>query len=134
MQLVDLLRQLSEASAGRSRLEVDVVLRGQPRPLPSEVQVALYRLAQEALNNVIKHAHARRASIELEYVEGGGVRLCVTDDGRGFDQSEVAAGHLGLGIMRERARAMGAAFQLDSRPGEGTSIHIHWTQEEGSTQ
>jgi two-component system nitrate/nitrite sensor histidine kinase NarX len=133
MQLADLLRQLSEATAGRTRLEVDVVLRGQQRPLPSEVQVALYRLAQEALNNVVKHAHARRASIELEYVGSGGVRLRVTDDGRGFDLSNVAAGHLGQGIMRERARAIGAAFQLDSRPGEGTSINIQWNHMEVST-
>jgi GAF domain-containing protein/anti-sigma regulatory factor (Ser/Thr protein kinase) len=134
MQLADLLRQLAEASAGRTRLEVDVQVGGQPRQLPPEIQVAFYRLAQEALNNVVKHAHAGCASIELEYVGDDALRLSVTDDGRGFNQSNVAAGHLGLGIMRERSRAIGASFQLDSRPGEGTSIHINWRQTEVSPQ
>jgi signal transduction histidine kinase len=69
--------------------------------LPPAVQVALYRIAQESLNNVVKHARARQAMLELEYAVSGGVRLRLADNGRGFDPGAVPVGHLGVGIMRE---------------------------------
>jgi len=121
-----LLRQLGEATAGRTRLEVITHVEGQARPLPPAVQVALYRLAQEALNNVVKHAQAYRATISLDYEASGVLRLRLEDDGRGFDPSAIPAGHLGLGIMRERADAIGARFQLRSRPDGGTVVEVDW--------
>ena len=127
MPLGDLLRQLAEATAGRSRLDVRAVIDGLPRPLPSAVQVALYRMAQEALNNVVKHAQAHHVALELAY-PADGVRLRVTDDGCGFDQdpSSIPAGHLGLSIMRERADAVGADLEVASQFGAGTTIEISW--------
>jgi PAS domain S-box-containing protein len=126
LPLSDLLRQLAEATAGRTRLQVVARVEGQARSLPPTVQVALYRIAQEALNNVVKHAQARRAAVTLGYEADGGVRLLLDDDGHGFDPSAIPAGHLGVEIMRERAAAIGAEYRVDRQPGEGTAIEVHW--------
>ncbi len=126
LPLADLLRQLAEATEGRRRLGVVARAEGTPRALPGSVQVALYRTAQEALNNVVKHARAREAIVRLSYELDGEVRLRLSDDGCGFDPEAVPAGHLGVGIMRERAAAIGATFQLRSQPGAGTTIDVHW--------
>src|SRR5262249_17615560 len=114
LPLADLLRQLAEATEGRRRLGVVARADGTPHALPGSVQVALYRTAQEALNNVVKHARAREAIVRLSYEPDGGVQVRLSDDGCGFDPEAVPAGHLGVGIMRERAAAIGATFQLHS--------------------
>jgi signal transduction histidine kinase len=121
--LPTLLRQLTEALAGRSRVSLQLSTEGE-RKLPADVQVGLYRLAQEALNNIIKHAQASQAVVTLRL--GETVRLTVADNGVGFDPSTITADHLGLKIMRERAEAMGAKFTLYSEPGEGTQISVIW--------
>lgn len=123
--LGDLLRQLGEAVTGRARLQVELVVEGQ-RTLPPEVQVTLYRIAQEALNNVVKHADASQAGITLR-CQPGRVELCVRDDGQGFDPAGVSPEHLGLGIMRERAEAIGAELNIESQPGEGARVTVVWT-------
>jgi len=122
--LGDLMRQLGEAVTGRARLPVALIVDGQ-RPLPPDVQIALYRIAQEALNNVAKHSGAGEAAVELRF-RPEQVELRVRDDGRGFDQASVPPDHLGLGIMRERAAAIGASLAITSRPGEGTEIEVVW--------
>jgi signal transduction histidine kinase len=101
------------------------------RKLPPAVHVALYRLAQEALNNVVKHARAHQASIRLVFTEER-VYLRVLDDGCGFaaEAAGLQAGHFGLGIMRERAASIGANLQLLSQPGEGTVVEVVWTEAE----
>ncbi|MRS03221.1 PAS domain S-box protein, partial [bacterium] len=121
--LPTLLRQLTEALIGRSRMNIQLNTEGE-RKLPAEVQVSLYRLAQEALNNVVKHAKASQAVITLRL--GESVRLTVEDNGVGFDPSTVTADHLGLKIMRERSDAIGAALKIYSEPGEGTQISVIW--------
>ena len=90
---------------------------------PPETRVILYRLAQEALTNVRKHAQATRATVEIGDHEGG-FRLLVADDGVGFELDEAAdlPGHLGLASMRERAELAGGWFQIRSTPGSGTEI------------
>jgi signal transduction histidine kinase len=98
--------------------------------LPPAVQIALYRIAQESLNNVVKHARARHARVELEYEVGGGVHLRLADDGCGFDPGAVPVGHFGVGIMRERAAAIGAEFHLESLPSGGTAIEVQWRDNE----
>jgi signal transduction histidine kinase len=126
LALADLLRQLAEATAGRTMLDVDVTIEGTRRGgLPADVQVALYRIAQEALNNVVKHAHARRATVLLRY-QGLGVLVRIEDQGAGFEPGRVPAGHLGVGIMRERARDVGARLSLRSAPGRGTRVSVEW--------
>jgi two-component system NarL family sensor kinase len=93
-----------------------------PPPLPPAVEVGLYRIAQEALQNALRHADASRVVLRLE-APPGRVRLTVQDDGRGFDASgENAAGHFGLVGMRERARLLGGGFQIESSSGAGTRI------------
>lgn len=121
--LSTLLRQLTEAMVGRSRIAIQLSAEGERR-LPPDVQVGLYRIAQEALNNVFKHARATQAVVTLR--QGETVRLTVADDGAGFDPAAVTADHLGLKIMRERAEAIGARLSIYSEPGDGTQISVVW--------
>jgi PAS domain S-box-containing protein len=121
--LSTLLRQLSEALTGRARIDIQFSFDGEKK-LPPDVQVALYRIAQEALNNVVKHSKATQAAVMLRL--GEQVRLSVTDNGAGFDPNGVTADHLGLKIMSERCEAIHAKFSLYSEPGEGTQVTVTW--------
>lgn len=125
--LADLLRQFAEALAGRTRLPIEVMVEGQ-RKLPPEVQVAFYRIAQEALNNISKHARAGRADINLRLADT--VRLSIMDNGLGFDPQAIPADHFGVKIMHERAEAVGAKLMIYSEPGEGTQITVIWPDKE----
>jgi PAS domain S-box-containing protein len=93
--------------------------------LPSEVETALYRIAQEALNNVAKHSRARRVEVILER-RSDGVLLVLEDDGVGFEQPDGGAADRGFGLvgMRERAALVGANLQVESTPGKGTTILV----------
>jgi signal transduction histidine kinase len=122
--LGELLRQLADALLSRTQTSIALTVRGE-RELPDEVQVALYRIAQEALNNVVKHAQASHAAVDL-FTESHRVTLHVRDDGRGFDPNDVKTGRMGLGIMRERADGIGARVTLQSQPGEGTQVTVTW--------
>jgi two-component system nitrate/nitrite sensor histidine kinase NarX len=122
--LDDLLRQLAEAVAGRARVSVAVEVAGEC-DLPPDVHIALYRIAQEALNNVAKHARAGQVTVNLRR-QPGRVILSIGDDGRGFDVGDVPPGRLGMGIMRERAEAIGAALTVESQPGSGTRVVVVW--------
>ncbi len=79
--------------------------------LPPDVTIALYRIAQEAITNIERHAGADAAWVRLEAVDGG-TRLVIGDDGRGFTRGPAAPGHLGLDIMRERAEGAGLALDI----------------------
>jgi len=91
--------------------------------LPPELETNLYRIAQEALHNVHKHAAAERVDVMLQRSDGR-LRLVVADDGRGFDPEAVDGGGLGLTSMRERASLIGGDLHIESAPNTGTSIHI----------
>jgi PAS domain S-box-containing protein len=123
----DLLRQLVEALIGRTRLPVSLNVEGQ-RDLPPEVLVALYRIAQEALNNVVKHARPRGVTVAVT-LAAAGVYLEIVDDGMGFDPAGPRLASLGLRIMRERAETIGAELQVDSEPGHGTRVAVTWTEQ-----
>lgn len=123
--LRDLVRQLVEAITGRTRLEVEFTANGGQHVYPAEIQLALYRIAQEALRNVVKHARAHSLRVEL-LTTSTQVSLTIQDDGQGFDPQAVPADHFGLRIMRERAAAIGAALALDTRIGQGTSVAVQW--------
>jgi two-component system nitrate/nitrite sensor histidine kinase NarX len=123
-ELDDLLRQLADSVIGRSRVPVSLHIENECPP-PTEVKVALYRIAQEALNNVAKHAAASQAAIELRCGQDE-VKLVVSDNGRGFDPGKVAPENLGLGIMRERAEAIGAELKIESRTDQGTCVTVVW--------
>ncbi|MCB0051271.1 MAG: hypothetical protein KDE24_17200, partial [Caldilinea sp.] len=123
-RLDDLIRQLIEASVGRGHTTVHFVADGQ-RPLPDDVKVALYRIAQEALNNIVKYAKANTVSVDLRQ-QPMGVRLSISDDGVGFDPAAVRSGHMGQRIMRERAESIGARFAVQSEIGHGTIVMVTW--------
>jgi two-component system NarL family sensor kinase len=105
--------------------ERDVIFEGSaPTPLPAAVEVGLYRIAQEALQNALRHAEATRILIRLEALPDR-VRLTVEDDGQGFViGEESSASRFGLIGMRERARLLGGSFQLESSPGAGTRVTV----------
>ena len=123
--LGDLLRQLGDALTGRTNIPVTVTITGQA-DLPAEVQVALYRLCQEGLNNIAKHARASQVAIDLEYGVSQ-LELHIRDNGCGYNPDNIIpAGHYGLSIMRERAKGIGAELSITSRPDQGTDIFIRW--------
>lgn len=88
---------------------------------PAAVELALFRIVQEALHNVVKHARARSVRIEVDHPDSL-MQISVSDDGRGFDPAAVPPGHWGLLLMRERAETVGGTLTIDSRPGGGTRI------------
>ncbi len=124
-QLGDLLRYLTDALTGRKQIEVGLQVKGQP-DLPANVKITLYRIAQEALNNVSKHSNATESAVTLTALPDGGVELVIRDNGRGIDPARVAPDRLGMSIMRERAETIGAQFTIDSQPGQGTVIRVLW--------
>lgn len=128
MPLGDLLRQLTQGIAGRTRIDITVDVSGEHDPM-TDVKVALYRIAQEALNNVSKHSKAQRAWVTLQQTKGQ-IELAVTDDGIGFDPVKNRASHLGLRIMAERADAIKAALHIETTIGQGTQITVCWTEQE----
>jgi PAS domain S-box-containing protein len=127
--LEKLLRQLVDAAKAHTQVPVNLTLTGECS-FPSDVQLALYRIAQEGLNNAIKHAHASQIKLGL-YCQPGRVTLGISDNGRGFDSDQVRPGHFGLSIIRERAQAIGAEFNLETEPGDGTEITVIWIDPEG---
>jgi two-component system nitrate/nitrite sensor histidine kinase NarX len=125
--LGDLLRLLGNAFTGRTNIPVAVTVTGEGM-LPAEAQVALYRICQEALNNIAKHAKASQVEIDVLH-EPGTLELYIRDDGRGFDTTEqMSPGHYGLSMMRERADTVGAMLTVTSQMSQGTEIAIHWSQ------
>lgn len=131
-RLEDLLRQLTEAIVGRARLPVEFTVEGQ-RQLPVEVKITFYRIAQEAMNNVVKYARAGKVRLDLR-LQSDSVRLVISDDGVGFDPHTVKPTHLGLKIMRERAEAIQARLGIHSEAGHGTIITAIWRDPESETK
>jgi two-component system nitrate/nitrite sensor histidine kinase NarX len=123
--LEQLLRQLVEAVEGRVGTVTELSVRGAGE-LPSLVHVTVYRIVQEALNNVSKHADAANAWVLVD-LEPGRLHLTVEDDGRGFDPAAVDPGHFGLRSMQERAAEAGAELKIGPRPGGGTVVQVDWT-------
>ena len=119
-----LLELLAAAAEGGSRVAVHVDVRGAAR-LPEHVGVALFRTAQEALQNMSRHSGATEAWVILDSAAPI-VRLSVRDDGRGFDTAAVPTDHLGLRMMRERAEDAGIRVTVESAPGAGTTVTATW--------
>ena len=124
--LSDLLHQLADAFTGRTNIRVDITITGEDI-LSSDVQVAVYRICQEGLNNIAKHAAASRVKIKLHYTAGK-VDMHIQDNGRGFAPNLSVPGHYGLSMMNERAEAVGAKLEIMSRPVKGTAIIFRWQE------
>ena len=88
-----------------------------------EFKIGVYRVVEEGLSNVVKHARATEASVQLHYSKNGGFSLVIGDNGCGLNVSKVSFG-LGLIAMRDYAEALGGGFELESSPGQGTKIHV----------
>ncbi len=116
------LRLHAAAVQGRTGLPVTIDCSPVDRA-PLAVEDALYRIAQEALHNVVKHAGASMVRVTLDQADGV-LRLRVDDDGAGFDPATVPAGHLGLGSMRTRAEGVGGVLMIDSRRQDGTRLQV----------
>jgi PAS domain S-box-containing protein len=122
--LVQALRTHAAGIQGRVGLSVRVDCAVEDDRAPIEVETALYRIAQEALHNVVKHAEARNVTITLSGSRTDGFRLMVQDDGKGFDPSVIPAGHVGLAGMRARASEIGSTLMVSSAPGTGSRIEV----------
>jgi len=123
-RLSDLIKQLCDAFIGRSRLPITLNIEGDSE-LPPEVQIAVYRIAQESLNNVFKYARATQVNVSL-FMLNNGLRFEVCDNGIGFDMTTSKPTSLGMRIMHERAEAVGADFHISSTPGSGTCVEVVW--------
>jgi two-component system nitrate/nitrite sensor histidine kinase NarX len=119
-----LLAQLVEAAESRAGVDVTLRVRGEARP-PAPVHEAVYRIVQEALNNVVRHARAASAWVELE-LQPDAIHLIVGDDGCGFDPAQADPAGLGLRAMRERAVEAGLDLHVGAGPAGGTVVAADW--------
>jgi two-component system, NarL family, sensor histidine kinase DevS len=119
--LAPALERLAESFAEQSGIRVDFHSALAESRLPSEVETALYRVVQESLTNILKHADAHSVSVSLSRREPG-VAAVIEDDGVGFDQREVREDGIGLLGMRERLVLLGGRLKIESRKGAGTTI------------
>lgn len=119
-----LLTHLTEATGSRTDANLACSLQGERR-LPVDVKTAFYRIAQEALSNSIKYAHASEVSLSLVQSDTR-VKLTITDNGRGFNVLNQENDHFGINIMQERAAEIGARLEITSQPGAGTCITCDW--------
>lgn len=126
-EMGDLLRQLAESITGRARIPVSVEVIGHCELTP-EIKVALYRIAQESLNNVAKHSEASQAKVSLN-CHLKGIKLIISDNGKGFYMKDLRAESLGLNIMHERAQAIDAQLDIESQPAEGTRVIVLWGED-----
>jgi signal transduction histidine kinase len=120
--LVAAIEKQVAATGARYGLSIQADLSGEP-DIPLKTKEALYRIAQEALNNVVKHARASAVRLALA-IDDGRVQLSVEDNGVGFDPGGDFAGHLGLRSMAERARNSGGDLRITSEPGKGARVAV----------
>jgi signal transduction histidine kinase len=116
------IRKMAESATARSKMDLELAL---PNPMPQlapDVEQCIYRIAQEAIENVVHHANAKSVSVKLESVATGLI-LTVQDDGMGFDPRDKAStGHFGLVGMKERAELSGGKLTIESQKGKGTKV------------
>jgi PAS domain S-box-containing protein len=125
--LLPALKWLVIALEEQDGIAANIRMLGDPRRLLRDTELALFRIAQEALSNVRKHSHASAVELVVDFRDGH-VKLVVADNGSGFDTqrsaSNVTAGKLGLIGMQERARLLGGTIDIQAEPGEGTSVVV----------
>jgi signal transduction histidine kinase len=101
-----------------------------PVELAPPAEHAVLRIVQEALANAVRHAQPNRVRLRLHHQDGQ-VAVTVSDDGAGFDPARAERHGMGLGLMRERVAELGGSFQLESTPGQGTSVQVLLPQDAG---
>jgi PAS domain S-box-containing protein len=129
--LAEAIRTECERIGRKGRVDLSLEIDPRPATVGRDAAFCLFRVAQEALNNMIRHAGARTASVTLRQMDGG-LLLAVRDDGVGFDQASPGKGrHLGLASMRERVGLVSGTLDIESAPGQGTAI-VAWVPVEGA--
>jgi two-component system NarL family sensor kinase len=121
--LPEALTVLIHDLAAKTNLEIEFEATGGRRPLPVRIEAGLYRVAQEALTNIIQHAEAEQVSVQLT-IKPVQVQLLIEDDGQGFDPDQVPPGRYGLIGLNERVKLLGGQLALKSCPGTGTWIEV----------
>ena len=123
--LVPAIKGLCREFAEQYGAQINFVHRNVPQTISKDSALCLFRVAQEALSNTVKHSGVRKGQVEL-FGARGSVHLCISDAGAGFDPQSVSAkGRLGLISMQERVRAAGGTIAVESRPSRGTRISVH---------
>jgi len=133
--LVAAVKELAHHTAEHSLLAIDCRSKGKPRNLGEDIEVALYRCCQEAINNAIRHAEASKLDVLIEFTTGE-VRVTVEDDGKGFDpralyDSNSRMMSSGFWTIRQRMADLGAAFRVSTSPGHGTVVEMIVTYSPG---
>lgn len=125
--LLPALRQCANDTLTPAGINVSVTAVGQPRPIPDEVKTALFRIGQESFTNILRHAQAQNAAVQLKYTPDHLI-FVVSDDGQGFDikTNNSNSSSLGLGLlsMKERTEQIGGYFEMESQPGNGAKIMV----------
>lgn len=129
MGLDDALRSYADEFLGHSGVDVHVDVAGTPERLPEHIEFALYRIGQEGLNNVARHAGAKHVRLTLGREANSHFSLTVADDGVGFDLAGEGVGGshgggLGIAGMRERAHLVGGELSIESAAGRGTTVRV----------
>ena len=119
-------RNLVESIAARNGLALELEAPARLENLSLDMEQNIYRVAQEALENIARHAQARNVKVQLSQLNGN-IELIISDDGRGFDLENVdIVNQFGLQGMRERTELLGGRLDVESSPGQGTTIHLAW--------
>jgi two-component system sensor histidine kinase DegS len=122
-QLIPALENMVNTFKSRHKVPAELALRGAPPRLSNETQLTIFRIMQESLTNIAKHAGARQVRVSVTFTVDG-LSMTIADDGKGFDIRNTPVHHYGLINMRERARKVGGDVLIDSEPGEGTTITL----------
>ncbi len=130
------LRRLIDDFEGQHRVNVGFRISGSEDRVPAELELPIFRVVQEALNNVAKHAQAHRVQLSFDLSHTDVIVLDIADNGRGFEDSSLdsaaRAGHLGLKQMRERVRKARGRLSITSRPGQGTKLQVRFPRDSSS--
>lgn len=121
--LATALRRLTQQAAERGGFQIQIAMPLKFEGIPSQTEQQIYRIAEEAFNNIVRHAQARRVDLSLDR-RGNRLNLEIKDDGLGFDLNDKPDGRYGMTGMRERARLIGGTLSFNSRPNEGTAVQL----------
>jgi len=126
----ELLDQLALGICGRTGIKISLSIDGETT-LPRQVKLVFYRIAQEALNNIARHAQASLVRIGY-FASDTAVKLQVSDNGVGFNPDAVPSGRMGIAIMHERATAINAVLKVISQEGQGAEVSLEWHRDQRS--
>jgi signal transduction histidine kinase len=123
--LVPALRSLIDQQGRRASVEMRFSVKTLPESLDAKIQTTCFRIAQEAITNALRHAHATRVDVDL-HRDDGNLRLLIRDNGTGFDVGAAQAQTVGLGLIgiQERAALLGGRAKISSSPNKGTTIEV----------